>query len=52
MVKIRTLGCVLSRVIGRALGREDNRDSDEAHVRVSEDGRAGDNAYKNDSVVS
>ncbi|KAH1213617.1 hypothetical protein GmHk_14G041544 [Glycine max] len=30
MVRIRGLGHALSKVIGRALGREDNRDSDDA----------------------
>ena len=33
MVRTRGLGCVLGRVIGRALRREDNRDSDDVPQR-------------------
>ena len=33
MVRTRDLGCALGRVIGRALRREDNRDSDDAPQR-------------------
>ena len=33
MVRIRGLGHALSKVIGKALGREDNRDSDDAPRR-------------------